>query len=137
MFRNSMPRYEILSEEAIGKLEAGWRRLVTEVGVEFDSDRALALFQDAGQKVDAKSGQALERRLLTTFQSTSHEAIASMFRVSVSPWEVVSVGGKDYRVNLRFKRDYKPYSVTAIDVRKDDYVGPDVVRRHAVPPGSG
>src|SRR6476620_8879094 len=52
MFRNTMPRYEILSEDAMAKLDAGWRRLVTEIGVEFDSDRALALFREAGQKVE-------------------------------------------------------------------------------------
>lgn len=52
MFRNTMPRYEILSADAMTKLDAGWRRLVTEIGVEFMSDRALALFAEAGQKVE-------------------------------------------------------------------------------------
>jgi len=51
MFRNQMPRYEVLSADAMAKLDAGWRRLVSEVGVEFMSDRALALFREAGQKV--------------------------------------------------------------------------------------
>src|SRR5215210_8204342 len=54
MFRNTMPRYEILSEDAMAKLDAGWRRLVTEIGVEFDSDRALALFKEAGQRVEGQ-----------------------------------------------------------------------------------
>jgi trimethylamine---corrinoid protein Co-methyltransferase len=52
MFRNTMPRYEILSEDAMAKLDAGWRRLVTEIGVEFMSERALELFRQAGQKVE-------------------------------------------------------------------------------------
>lgn len=52
MFRNQMPRYEVLSEDAMAKLDAGWRRLVSEIGVEFMSDRALALFRAAGQKVE-------------------------------------------------------------------------------------
>lgn len=52
MFRNRMPRYEVLSEDAMAKLDAGWRRLVSEIGVEFLSDRALALFRDAGQRVE-------------------------------------------------------------------------------------
>ncbi len=52
MFRNSMPRYEILSEDAMAKLDAGWRRLVTEIGVEFMSERALELFRKAGQRVE-------------------------------------------------------------------------------------
>src|SRR3954451_10603581 len=54
MFRNTLPRYEVLSEDAMAKLDAGWRRLVTEVGVEFDSDRALELFREAGQKIEDK-----------------------------------------------------------------------------------
>ena len=52
MFRNTMPRYEVLSEDAMAKLEAGWRRIVTEIGVEFMSERALELFRQAGQKVE-------------------------------------------------------------------------------------
>lgn len=54
MFVNRMPRYEILSEEALATLEAGWRRLAVEVGVEFLHPRALALFQAAGQAVDGQ-----------------------------------------------------------------------------------
>ncbi|MHA6617904.1 trimethylamine methyltransferase family protein [Pseudonocardia sp. DLS-67] len=52
MFRNAMPRYEILSGEALTTLEGGWRRIVSEIGVEFDSERALELFRQAGQKVE-------------------------------------------------------------------------------------
>ena len=51
MFVNAMPRDEILSADAMAKLDAGWRRIVTEIGVEFMSDRALDLFRAAGQKV--------------------------------------------------------------------------------------
>ena len=52
MFTNRMPRYEILSADALAQLDAGWRRLVTEIGVEFMSDRALDLFRAAGQRVE-------------------------------------------------------------------------------------
>jgi trimethylamine--corrinoid protein Co-methyltransferase len=52
MFENRMPRYEVLSADAMAALDGGWRRLVTEIGVEFMSDRALALFREAGQKVE-------------------------------------------------------------------------------------
>ena len=52
MFRNAMPRYEILSEQALWTLDGGWRRIVSEIGVEFDSERALELFRGAGQKVE-------------------------------------------------------------------------------------
>jgi len=52
MFRNQMPRYEILSADAMATLDAGWRRLVSELGVEFMSQRALDLLGQAGQKVE-------------------------------------------------------------------------------------
>lgn len=52
MFRNSMPRYEILSADALDQLDRGWRRIVTQIGVEFMSDRALELFRQAGQRVE-------------------------------------------------------------------------------------
>ena len=52
MFRNRMPRYEILSEEAMATLDKGWRRLMTEIGVEFMDQRALDLFAAAGQRVE-------------------------------------------------------------------------------------
>ena len=47
MFRNTMPRYEVLSQDAMATLDQGWRRLMTEVGVEFMDDRALELFRRA------------------------------------------------------------------------------------------
>ena len=52
MFRNTMPRYEVLSEDAMATLDKGWRRLMTEIGVEFMDERALELFRKAGQRVE-------------------------------------------------------------------------------------
>src|SRR5918998_253923 len=52
MFTNEMPRYEILSEEAMATLDRGWRRIVTELGVEFALPEAVELFEKAGQKVE-------------------------------------------------------------------------------------
>lgn len=52
MFRNTMPRYEVLSEEAMATLDRGWRKLMTEIGVEFMDARALELFRAAGQRVE-------------------------------------------------------------------------------------
>lgn len=54
MFVNSMPRYEVLSDDAMATLEGGWRRLVRDVGVAFDSPRALELFRGAGQTVEGE-----------------------------------------------------------------------------------
>jgi trimethylamine--corrinoid protein Co-methyltransferase len=47
-----MPRYEILSEEAMDTLDKGWRRIVSELGVEFMLPEAVEYFEKAGQKVD-------------------------------------------------------------------------------------
>ena len=52
MFTNRMPRYEPLAPEAIELVERGWRRLVSEIGVQFDEPRALELFRAAGQTVE-------------------------------------------------------------------------------------
>src|SRR6478609_3618311 len=55
MFRNRMPRYEVLSEDAMATLDRGWRRLMSEIGVEFMDDRALDLFRQAGQRVEDRT----------------------------------------------------------------------------------
>jgi trimethylamine--corrinoid protein Co-methyltransferase len=52
MFVNTRPPYEILSDEAMETLERGWRRIVTEIGIEFDDPEALGLFRRAGQQVE-------------------------------------------------------------------------------------
>src|SRR5258707_14597944 len=52
MFRNRMPRYEILSPAAVAVLDAGWRRIVSEIGVQFAKPEAVELFRKAGQAVD-------------------------------------------------------------------------------------
>ncbi len=51
MFVNTMPRYEILSEDAMAVLDRGWRRIATEVGIEFLLDEAVEAFRAAGQQV--------------------------------------------------------------------------------------
>ena len=47
-----MPHYEVLSEDAMAVLEGGWRRLISEIGVEFLHDDAVEHFRRAGQAVD-------------------------------------------------------------------------------------
>jgi trimethylamine--corrinoid protein Co-methyltransferase len=51
---NRMPRYEILSEEDMATLDRGWRRIVSELGIEFLSEEALDHFRKAGQQVDGQ-----------------------------------------------------------------------------------
>ena len=53
MLINQMPRYEILSEEAMATLDRGWRRIVSELGDRVPpADEALELFRQAGQDVE-------------------------------------------------------------------------------------
>ncbi len=54
MLVNDMPRYEILDEAAMQELERGWRRIVSELGIEFLHDDALAYFKAAGQDVEGQ-----------------------------------------------------------------------------------
>jgi trimethylamine---corrinoid protein Co-methyltransferase len=54
MFVNTMPRYEILSADAIDVLDRGWRRIVSEIGVQFAKPEAVELFRRAGQQVDGE-----------------------------------------------------------------------------------
>ncbi|HEY1369359.1 MAG TPA: trimethylamine methyltransferase family protein [Gaiellaceae bacterium] len=54
MLINRMPRYEILSEEDLATLDRGWRRIVSELGIEFLHDEALDHFRKAGQQVEEK-----------------------------------------------------------------------------------
>ncbi|HEX7300980.1 MAG TPA: trimethylamine methyltransferase family protein [Solirubrobacteraceae bacterium] len=51
MFVNSLPRYEILTEDAMAVLDRGWRRIVTEIGIEFLLDESVEQFRAAGQQV--------------------------------------------------------------------------------------
>ncbi|HET9104688.1 MAG TPA: trimethylamine methyltransferase family protein [Solirubrobacteraceae bacterium] len=52
MFVNAMPRYEILSQDAMATLDRGWRRIVSELGIEFLLPEAVELFRQAGQIVE-------------------------------------------------------------------------------------
>jgi trimethylamine---corrinoid protein Co-methyltransferase len=51
---NEMPRYEILDEASMQELERGWRRIVSELGIEFLHDDAIAYFKAAGQDVEGQ-----------------------------------------------------------------------------------
>ena len=54
MLVNRMPRYEILSEEDMATLDRGWRRIVSELGIEFLHDEAVEAFRKAGQEVEGQ-----------------------------------------------------------------------------------
>jgi ABC-type transport system involved in cytochrome c biogenesis permease subunit len=67
--------------------------------------------------IDKESGNSLGTHLLSLYPMFDHER--------------VKLGEKTYDVALRFKRDYKPYSLELIDVRFDKYVGTNTPRNYS------
>ena len=51
---NELPRYEILDESSLQELERGWRRIVSELGIDFLHDEAVAAFEAAGPRVEGQ-----------------------------------------------------------------------------------
>ncbi|MEP9362897.1 trimethylamine methyltransferase family protein [Nocardioides sp. CN2-186] len=111
MFRNKMPRYEILSEDAMATLDQGWRRLMTEIGVEFMDDRALDLFRAAGQRVEDKTAFLDPDWVLEQVAKAPRE-----FDLQArNPANNVHVGGD----SMVFSGVYGPPFVREGDVRRD------------------
>jgi trimethylamine--corrinoid protein Co-methyltransferase len=111
MFQNKMPRYEILSEDALAVLDQGWKRLVCEIGVEFLSDRALDLFRKAGQRVEDNNVFFDPDFLLEQAAKAPRE-----FDVQArNPANSVHIGGD----SMAFGGVYGPPFVRDGDVRRD------------------
>ena len=110
-FVNRMPRYEILSEDAMATLETGWRRLMTEIGVEFMDDRALDLFRAAGQKVEDRTALLDPDWVLEQVAKAPRE-----FDLQArNPDNSVHIGGD----SMAFGAVYGPPFVRDGDVRRD------------------
>lgn len=63
------------------------------------------------------TAQSLGTHLLGLYPALEHEQVA--------------VEGENYHVELRFKRDYKPYAIHLIDVRADKYMGTNTPRNYS------
>lgn len=111
MFRNQMPRYEVLSEQAMVTLDKGWRRLMSQVGVEFISDRAVELFRAAGQRVEDHTVFCDPDFVLEQVAKAPHE-----FDIQArNPAHSVHIGGD----SMVFAGVYGPPFVRAGDVRRE------------------
>jgi trimethylamine--corrinoid protein Co-methyltransferase len=111
MFRNTMPRYNVLSDEAMHRLDRGWRRLVTEIGVQFDSERARDLFREAGQKVEDDTVFLDPEFVLEQAAKAPRE-----FEVQArNPAHSVRIGGDA----MAFGAVYGPPFVREAEVRRD------------------
>jgi trimethylamine--corrinoid protein Co-methyltransferase len=112
MFVNTMPRYEILSDDAMETLDRGWRRIVTELGIEFMLPEAVELFRAAGQTVEGDNLVKLDPDFVL-------EQVAKAPRefelVARNPERSVHIGG-DHMV---FSAVYGPPFVREGDVRRE------------------
>ena len=111
MFVNRMPRYEILSADAMAVLDRGWRRIVSEIGVEFLSPRALDLFRAAGQQVDDNNVRFDPEFVLEQVARAPRE-----FELQArNPANSVRIGGE----HMAFGAVYGPPFVREGKVRRD------------------
>ena len=111
MFVNRMPRYEVLSEEAVATLDRGWRRIVSEIGVEFILPEAVEVFAAAGQKTDGDRVMLDPDFVLEQVRKTPAE-----FDVQArNPEHGIHVGGD----HMAFGAVYGPPFVREGDVRRD------------------
>jgi trimethylamine--corrinoid protein Co-methyltransferase len=111
MFVNKMPRYEILSEDAMATLDRGWRRIVTELGVEFLLEESLEEFRKAGQTVEGNNVKLDPEFVLEQVAKAPRE-----FDIRArNPQNTVHIGG-DHMV---FASVYGPPFVREGDTRRD------------------
>src|SRR3954468_15853582 len=114
MFVNDMPRYEILSEEAMDVLDRGWRRIVSELGVEFLLPEAVEYFRAAGQKVEDDK-VFLDPEFLLEQVAKAPRGFDLQAR---NPERSVHIGGN----HMVFSSVYGPPFVREGDIRRDAYM---------------
>jgi trimethylamine--corrinoid protein Co-methyltransferase len=111
MFQNTSPRYEVLSADAMAVLDKGWRRIVSEIGIQFMSDKALDLFRGAGQRVEENTVFLDPDFVLAQVAKAPAE-----FDVAArNPANSIHIGGD----SMAFGAVYGPPFVRQGDVRRD------------------
>jgi trimethylamine--corrinoid protein Co-methyltransferase len=111
MIVNGLPRYEILTGEAMETLDRGWRRIVTELGIEFILDEAVEEFRRAGQTVE---GQVV--KLDPEFVLEQVAKAPRQFELQArNPERSVPIGGD----NMVFSAVYGPPFVRQGNERRD------------------
>jgi trimethylamine--corrinoid protein Co-methyltransferase len=111
VFVNEMPRYEILSEEAMNTLDGGWRRIVSELGVEFALPEAVEYFEKAGQRVEGEKVFLDPEFVLEQVAKAPHQ-----FELQArNPDHSIHIGDS----NMAFAGVYGPPFVREGDVRRD------------------
>jgi trimethylamine--corrinoid protein Co-methyltransferase len=97
---NDLPRYEILDEAALEELDRGWRRIVSDLGIEFLHDEAVDVLRAAGQEVDGQLVRFDPEWIVEQVAKAPHE-----FEVQArNPERNITIGGK----NMVFTAVYGP-----------------------------
>src|ERR1700691_6329411 len=111
MFVNTMPRYEILSADSVEVLDRGWRRIVSEIGIQFAKPEALELFAKAGQQVDGEVVKLDPELVLEQVAKAPRELDVQ----ARNPANSVHIGGDE----MVFSAVYGSPFVREGDVRRD------------------
>jgi trimethylamine--corrinoid protein Co-methyltransferase len=112
MYVNAMPRYEILSEDAMEVLDRGWRRLVSELGIEFLLPEAVEAFRAAGQTVEGENLVKLDPDFVLEHVAKAPREFDLQAR---NPDRAIHVGGD----NMAFAPVYGSPFVRVGDERRD------------------
>jgi trimethylamine--corrinoid protein Co-methyltransferase len=112
MFVNSMPRYEILSEDALEVLDRGWRRIVSEIGIEFLLPEAVELFRAAGQTVEDENRVRFDPDFILEQVAKAPSEFELQAR---NPANSLTIGGD----NMAFAPVYGCPFIREGDVRRD------------------
>ncbi len=116
-----------LKNSALVRPKEGDKNPATQgVGLEIEAEpRPAGTGTDAGGKVDMSAAYV---KLL---KKGSKDALGTYLVGIGVPDQKVEVGDKAYELAMRFRREYKPYSVTLDDVRADMYLGTNTPKNYS------
>ena len=114
MLTNDLPRYEILDEAAMAELERGWRRIVSELGIEFLLPEAVEILRAAGQTVEGENRVRFDPDFILEqvakapreFDLAARNLVAALHAAGGQPDDLVSLqiyvtDLPEYRTSLR------------------------------------
>jgi len=78
--------------------------------------------------VEREGGRDLGTHLVTQFLNDQSQLFMA---TAADECDTVTSGGREWRMQLRFRREYKPYAVTLDDVRRIDYSASDTPRDYS------
>ncbi len=117
MLVNDLPRYEILDEASMAELDRGWRRIVSDLGIDFLHEEALAYFKDAGQKVDGEIVRFDPDWILEQVAKAPSEFTLQ----ARNPERSVTVGGKNMVFSAVYGCPFVREGIQRRDATYDDF----------------